>query len=410
MSILKTPKILLPKTAIDMSKWSVVACDQFTSEPEYWQELETLVSTSPSALRLIFPEVYLERTDKKERIAQINATMKSYLDDGIFDETESYVLVERTLASGARRTGLMIEVDLDEYEFCVGSKSLIRATEKTVVDRLPPRIEVRRNASLEIPHIMLLMDDGDKNILGKLYEKKDTFEKIYDIDLNLGGGHLRGYKVADPKAVTKQIMSIVSKDCVKEKYGEIAPILFAVGDGNHSLATAKECWKDIKKTLSKAEQKTHPARYSLCELVSVYDAGLVFEPIHRLILNADEHFIEFLQNMTGGDAETRLVYCGRESAIKVNRNSVSAIEDLQSAIDVYIANHPAVVIDYIHGDENLLEVAERSGGIALFMPKFAKSELFEHVARKGVLPRKAFSMGHAEEKRYYTEAKRIVKD
>ncbi|MEG1609111.1 MAG: DUF1015 domain-containing protein, partial [Clostridia bacterium] len=400
-------KLLLPKKGIDMSKWSVVACDQFTSEPEYWSELASYVGDAPSALKLIYPEVYLQEADKQQRVDAINKSMDDYLQNGIFDEVEALVLVDRTLASGAHRLGLMLEVDLEEYDYVEGAKSLIRATERTVVERLPARIQLRSKASLELPHIMLLMDDDNKNILSKVYKKREGFEVLYDFELNLGGGHLTGYKVDKPLALLKEISSLVSKENIANKYHDVAPILFAVGDGNHSLATAKECWNNIKKTLSKTERKNHPSRYALCELVSVYDEGLQFESIHRLVMGVGVHFIEFLQSMLGGAASTKAVFEGNEYVININNYPPAAIADIQSAIDVYLANHSEASIDYIHGDSNLLEVAGRLDAVALYMPSFNKHQLFDHIARKGVLPRKAFSMGHAEDKRYYTEAKKI---
>lgn len=407
MSITRIPKVLLPKKNIDMSKWSVVACDQFTSEPEYWSELEGFVGDAPSALKLIYPEVYLQAPDKNQRVEDINKNMKEYIKQDIFDEVESLILVDRCLSSGVHRLGLMLEVDLEEYEYTPDAKSLIRATEKTVVERLPARIELRRGAVLELPHIMLLMDDGGKDILKKVYSKRDDFEVVYDFDLSLGGGHLTGYKVQKGQSLLKQIQSLASKEIIAQKYYDVAPILFAVGDGNHSLATAKECWNEIKPTLSPAERKTHFARFALCELVSVYDDGLQFESIHRLIMNVNEHFIEFLQSMLGGSATTKAIFEDKEYLININNYPPAAIADLQSAIDVYLANHKEASIDYIHGDSNLLEVAKKSHSVALFMPNFGKMQLFDHIARKGVLPRKAFSMGHAEDKRYYTEAKKI---
>lgn len=408
MSIIRVPKTLLPNKKVNMSNWSVIACDQFTSQKDYWIRLEQIIGDSPSCLNLIYPEVYLEQADKQARVDNINKNMVSYIKKKILTPNKNLILVERQLSDNKCRLGLMIEVDLEEYDYAKDSKSLIKATEKTVEDRLPPRIEIRQNACLEIPHIMLLMDDEKNEVLNELYAKRKSYDVLYDFELNMGGGHLIGYGIKNGQEIINKLNKKFNAQSAKDKYGD-NPVLYAVGDGNHSLATAKECWNKIKPTLNDKQKANHPARFALCELVNLYDDSLQFQPIHRLIKGGTEHFIKYLQSMVGGREQIKVVFEGNEYFVNVNPYPPAAIEDIQSAIDVYLQNHPQVSIDYIHGDDNLLEVAKNENGIALFMPKIQKEQLFWHISNRGVLPRKSFSMGHAEDKRYYTEAKLIKK-
>lgn len=405
--ITKIPKILLPKLDIDYSKWAVVACDQFTSQPKYWENLKDYVGDSPSTLSLIYPEIYLEEANKKERIANINNTMRKYINDGLFDEFESLIMVDRVQNDGKHRVGLILSIDLEAYEYTQVNNALIKATEKTIVDRLPPRIEIRKDACLETPHIMMLMDDTDDTILSELYAQKDSFEIAYHTQLNMNGGEITAYFVPDGDKILRKIEELASPEITKSKYGNVSPILFAVGDGNHSLATAKECWNDIKNTLNETQRKTHPARFALCELMNLHSSALEFQPIHRVIKNADKHFIEFVKREVGGDTTTKMIYQGEEFMVNISSSASDAIADLQKAIDDYCRENKHIVIDYIHGDDYLLEVAQECDGVAVFMPNLAKQSLFDYCARRGVLPRKSFSMGHAEDKRYYLECKLI---
>lgn len=413
MTTVKIPKILLPKKDIDKSKWSVIACDQFTSQADYWEEVEEYVGASPSTLRLIYPEVYLEREDKQARIEAINANMSKYLKKGLFEEFEGFILVDRTMNDGRHRLGLMISVDLEDYEYTEKNDALIKATEKTVVDRLPPRIEIRKGACLELPHIMMLMDDRSQKIIEKLYESRDFLEKAYDFELNMNGGRVQGYKVTNCAQILEEIEGLLKEDVLVEKYGSSKPILFAVGDGNHSLATAKECWKNIKKTLTPAQRLKHPARYALCELVNIHDKSLDFEPIHRVVFGVDKDFINFMHDRLAeldGKEHVKVVFEDTIYYWSVCDNPSDAIADIQSLMDEYALTHPEMVIDYIHGDEHLLKVGADGHGVAVFMPKLQKDALFDYVVRRGALPRKSFSMGHAEDKRYYLECRKIVSD
>lgn len=405
-NVLKVPKILLPKN-VDMTKWSCVACDQFTSEPEYWQKLEEFVGDSPSTLKLIYPEVYLKNSDSI-RVDAINNTMSAYYDKGLFEEVESLILVKRVLNNGEVRLGLMLAVDLEAYEYTPENKALIKATEKTVVERLPARIDVRKNATLELPHVMLLVDDPDMSIIEPLYSESEEYEILYDFKLNMDGGWIVGYKVPNSETVLEKIYALLDDELIYSRYGvKDNKILFAVGDGNHSLATAKECWELTKKGLSEDEKANHAARYALCELVNLYDESLKFEPIHRIIFNANDDFIVNMALNLSGEGRIKVVYSNEEYLINVPINPSEAIRDIQDFIDAYIEEHSEVEQDYIHGDSNLSQIAARDNAIAIFMPTLSKEGLFKYCLTRGVLPRKSFSMGVAEDKRYYLEARKI---
>lgn len=405
-NVLKVPKILLPKN-VDMTKWSCVACDQFTSEPDYWQKLEEFVGDSPSTLKLIYPEVYLKNSDNN-RVDAINDTMVEYYDKGLFEEVESLILVKRVLNNGEVRLGLMLAVDLEAYEYTPENKALIKATEKTVVERLPARINVRKNATLELPHVMLLVDDPDMSIIEPLYSESEEYEILYDFQLNMDGGYIVGYKVPNPERVLEKIYSLLDDELIYSRYGvKENKILFAVGDGNHSLATAKECWELTKNGLTEDERVNHTARYALCELVNLYDESLKFEPIHRIIFNANDDFIVNMALNLSGEGRIKVVYSNEEYWINVPINPSEAIRDIQDFIDAYIEEHSEVEQDYIHGDANLSQIAARDNAIAIFMPTLSKEGLFKYCLERGVLPRKSFSMGVAEDKRYYLEARKI---
>lgn len=391
--------ILLPQN-VDMSKWAVVSCDQFTSEPKYWQALADYVGGEKSTLDLIFPEVYLGDNDEA-RIAKINATMEDYLFEGVFKTIKnSYVLVERTTASGVKRVGIIGAVDLEDFDFTANAKSVIRPTEGVVPSRIPPRLKIRENASLELPHIMLLVDDPDGSVIEKLYSEKDKFEKLYDFELNMGGGSVKGYRV---DADSVNFSRLWDEDEQLQKYGEKTNFILAVGDGNHSLATAKTYWDNLKKNLSDSERENHPARFALVEVNNVRSEGIIFEPIHRIVFGAGEEFVEYLKSSLSGDLKVKVVCSGKETYINVPSLTPLAILEIQKAIDSY----KGVECDYIHGEEHLLAIEKEKGGVAIVMPKIEKGDLFKYVLKNGVLSRKAFSMGEAEEKRYYIEARKI---
>lgn len=397
-NLVKIPEILLPEK--DYYEWAVVACDQFTSEPWYWEKLDKTVGCKPSTLRITFPEVYLGKGDD-ERIANINATMQSYIDDGVLNKRlNSFILVERE-SDGKTRLGLMIAIDLEEYDFTPFADVPIKATEGTILSRIPPRVKIRENAPLELPHIMLLADDEKGILFDKLSANKSRYEIAYDTELNMGGGRIRGYIVDDPETVYSALEALNSKEEKIDKYGRETKFLFAVGDGNHSLATAKKCWENLK---AQGASMNHPARYALCELVNVYDKGLFFEPIHRVIFGVSEEFRRKLAKLQGDNS---LKVIGGEN-VKVSGTAPEIIAKLQNMIEESVKIGEIKEVDYVHGENSVREIVERNeNAMGILMPTIAKNELFAYVLNSGVLPKKAFSMGEANEKRYYMETRKI---
>ena len=411
--------VLLPKEA-DMTKWAVVACDQFTSQPEYWQAVEETVQDAPSTLRLILPEAKLNSPDVDKDIAAINASMKKYLDDGVFKTlSSSLIYIERTQSDGKVRHGLIGMVDLDQYDFTPGSGALIRATEGTVLSRIPPRVKVRQDAPIELPHVMLLIDDPEKTVIEPLTAASGDMEKLYDFDLQQGGGHLTGWKLSDGQmdGVAEALTGLCADSEMEKKYGMsgVAPLLFAVGDGNHSLATAKQCYEDLKKVTPESEWASLPARYALVEVVNNHDDALKFEPIHRVLFGVEpekvlEAFKAFYPGAHEGEGEGHTIaytYEGHTGYITVPDPKVQlAVGTLQAFIDEYLKTNSGEV-DYIHGDEVTDELGGKPGNIGFKLPAMGKEQLFKTVMADGVLPRKTFSMGHAQDKRYYVEARKI---
>jgi len=395
--------ILLPKKGIDLSRWAVIACDQYTSQPSYWEALQEWIAEHPSTYRLIFPEVYLHK-DNDATIQSINQTMKQYLDEGMFEDIgESMILVERSTPYTPRRLGVVLSVDLEDYDWKKGSKSLIRATEDTIVERIPPRVKIREHATLEFPHTLLLIDDPKKHLIEAMYDQKNLFELVYDFELNMGGGHIRGYKITD---VQPWILRF--HDLVRDPYD---PILFLVGDGNHSLATAKAHWETLKKGLSESSILDHPARFALVEVINLYDEGLSFEAIHRVVFNAGKDFQFGLSDALRGTMVLRTYSKkGGFSTMSVPDCVPECYKAVESYLESYRKTHPKTVIDYIHGNDHLIEVCEEfEDAVGIFMPSIAKADLFPHIKQSYVLPKKSFSMGHASEKRYYLESKKILK-
>ena len=405
MKTIRSCDILVPN-GCEHEKWSVVACDQFTSEREYWHKLERYVGDAKSTLKLIFPEAYLEDDDKEERIENINRTMREYLDGGVFKTLkDSFIVCKRTTASGVSRLGIVLAIDLEDYCFTHPSHAYVRSTEGVVLDRIPPRLKIRQDAPVELPHIMLLIDDRKHRVIEPIWEGRADLEKVYDFDLNMGGGHLEGYRIDAQK-----VIDVFDKyvDSVQDLYGEKThDFIFAVGDGNHSLATAQAHWNRIKEGLTDAQKAVHPARFALCEVENLHDDGIVFEPIHRFVFGAKEDFIGYLQTALSGEKTIEAFDKNGNYALKVDRVGAKAIKDIQDAIDAYLKEHSECSVDYIHGIEHLKDVAAHNVGVAIAMPKIEKDELFGYVLKNGTLCRKAFSMGEAEEKRYYFEAKKI---
>ena len=402
---IRAKKILLPKVS-DMERWACIACDQFTSEEEYWKELYSFVGEAPSASKLVYPEVYLE-DDTDNRIATINAEMKKYIDEGIFDELkEGIILTVRSTPFVDRRIGIIASVDLENYDFKANERPLVRATEGTITERIPPRLKIRKDALIEFPHIMVLYDDDKREIAEELYAKRDTLKKVYDFKLNMGGGEIEGYFVEDYKGVLDKFEKLLDEETLVRKYGTADRFQFAVGDGNHSLATAKAHWENVKETIPESEWENHPARYALAEFVNIYDEGIYFEPIFRFIVGVDnKKFIEGLKAIEGNYTVT----LGEEKMVS---SSTVSLPETITRIDGYIKDFIAKnggKVDYVHGEKNLEDLVKKENGVGIFLPKMDKSELFRFVSESGALPRKTFSMGEAVEKRYYLEGSYLIK-
>ena len=400
-------KILLPKTD-DMSAWACIACDQFTSEHDYWNTLKSQVAGKKTTLDLTLPEIYL-KDNADERIKNINANIKSYLNDGVLSALEKgFILTVRKTPYVERRIGLVTAVDLEKYEYSQKSNSLIRATEGTIEERIPPRLKIRKDADVEFPHVMILFDDEKREITEKLYQNRKAYKKVYDFTLNMGGGSIEGYFIDDYQRVIDQFANLLDDSRLTEKYGRADKFLFAVGDGNHSLATAKTHWNNVKKTLSEEEQKNHPARYALAELVNIYDEGIYFEPIYRYVFGVDVNkFVEGLKAVDGGKMG---VYANGQSAVYQGANSLpEGIRSVDAYIKEYIDKFGGGV-DYVHGESNLKKlVDDRGDAVGVLFEKLDKADLFKYVSKNGAFPRKTFSMGEGVEKRYYLEGRRITK-
>lgn len=391
--ILSTAEFLLPRKGADMSKWAVIACDQFTSDRAYWDKLNAYVGDAPSTLRLILPEVYLGDGDGERRAADIYAAMERYCADGTLEGKRGFVVVDRRQNDGRHRLGAVAVVDLEEYEYTPRNNARIKATEKTVEERLPARVKLREKALLEASHIMLLAE----NVRPLLEALLKEGEEVYDFELNMNGGHLTGRLIDDESK-----LAAIEKAALKAHQS----LAFVVGDGNHSLAAAKLVWAQVKATIPQSEWASCPARYAMCEIVDIADPSLDFEPIHRLVKGGGEELVAYLADKLCGSARAKAVYGGKETELSVPENSADAIADIQNALDEYAKTTP-IVIDYVHGDASVLEAAEREGALAILMPCIAKAGLFDYTVRRGVLPRKSFSMGNAEDKRYYCEARKI---
>jgi len=427
---LQAADILLPKKELDLSKWAVVACDQFTTEPEYWSKIEKETHNLPSTYHLILPEAFLGTGKAQNHQAEVNPTMERYLREGIFQEVEGFIFIEREIGSGIRQ-GLIAALDLDQYDYQPDSQSLIRATEGTIIDRLPPRIAIRKTAPVELPHILVLIDDPDFSVIRPLSEIKDKLEMIYDFELMASGGHLRGYHIKDHsigEQIVNAMQNLASADWQKNRYGTSNhPLLYAVGDGNHSLATAKSIWEIIKPN----SDENHPARFALVELVNIHDPAIIFEPIHRALMNIDfdlrtemetffngkleikkESYYDTIKSMVESQKDAGQIF-GWLAPSEMYSVSIShplhilTVGSLQKFLDSLKVKYPGVEIDYIHGDEAIRELSSKPHNAGFVLPAMDKYKLFEAVIKDGPLPRKTFSMGKANEKRYYLEARRI---
>ena len=400
----------------DGKRWATVACDQFTSQPEYWRAARALVDGAPSTLNLMLPEAYLDR--EAEAVLLINEKMRVYLDSVLVEHKNTMIYLERTQSDGRIRRGIVGAVDLEEYDYTKGAVTLIRATEGTVLERIPPRVAIRRGAAIEMPHIMILIDDPDRTVIEPIAADAASYETAYDFELMLGGGHVKGSFVngASVDRINEALGRLATPEAMRERYGtDAAPLLFAVGDGNHSLATAKALYEEIKAQIGAEEAKSHPARYALCEIVNLHDEALTFEPIYRVLFGVDapcfcREFSAYLSQLSGNAAPQsfELAYGGERVRLTAeNPVAQLAVGTVQAFLDTYVKAHPEVTVDYIHGADTAKALAERENTVAILFGGMTKDMLFKTVIFDGALPRKTFSMGHAEDKRYYVECRRI---
>lgn len=399
--------ILLPAASVNMGKWAVLACDQFTSQPEYWLAADALVGSAPSALRLVLPEVYLDDPDVADRIERVHAAMADYEKNVLTRCVHGFIYTERATESGTRK-GLLAALDLEAYSYAPGEQPLIRPTERTVPERIPPRLAVRRGALLELPHVLMLLNDEARSVIEPLAARKDSLVQVYDTELMLGGGHAAGWAVTDPAMLAELTQKV-------DAFGASGPIAIAVGDGNHSLATAKAYWEELKPTLTEAERQHHPARFALAEIENIYDEAICMEPIHRVLFGADETMVlEALQSFFGdrlcntGDQRFTMVCENGDTPFGICRpHQPLCVGSVEEFLADFLSHHSAARVDYIHGEAAVRSLSV-NGAVGFLLPPFDKSSLFPCVYACGTLPKKTFSMGHAEEKRYYLEARKIT--
>lgn len=427
-------EILLPREGIDLKKWAVIACDQYTSEPEYWERVAHLVGDSPSTFHMILPEVYLGTPEEQARIQSTQQTMHRYLREGIFTSHNGLILVERN-SSRRTRHGIMLALDLEKYDYSPGSQTLIRATEGTILDRLPPRMRIREGAPLELPHILVLIDDPQQTVIEPLVETREKFSLLYETDLMFDSGHLTAWAVPPNSTYEERIISalqaLANPETFRSRYGvgeDKGVLLFAMGDGNHSLATAKAIWEKIKPQVG----MNHPARYALVEIENVHDHGLEFEPIHRVLFQCKENPVEALKKFFGDTVQITAVESAQFMIEQVKKSSGNLqtvgmvtpegyalvvfqrptsnlpVGTLQGFLDTWLKAGGAEKIDYVHGDDVVVRLGLQPGNVGFYLPAMSKHDLFKTVILDGVLPRKTFSMGEARDKRFYMEARRIA--
>jgi hypothetical protein len=428
------PQVLLPSSGIDLQKWAVIAVDQYTSQPEYWENVEKFVGDAYSTFHIVLPEVYLDGEDVEFRIRSIQQRMKDYLAQNVFNSYENFIYVERSI-EGKRRKGLVVALDLENYDYRPGSDTLIRASEATIVERIPPRLKIRNGAVLESPHVLILIDDPGRTVIEPIANQKVHLNKLYDFDLMMDSGHLTGYALQSSELesrVVNALGNLAQQSSFSSKYDlpdETKMLLYAVGDGNHSMATAKAWWEQIKSKVG----FDHPARYILVEIENIYDEGLEFEPIHRVLFNIEEDIFHALGEYFGDNLKVHKCN-GQEEMMRevkmfvnddhihrvgiITPSSVSIMDvsnptanlpvaTLQSFLDDFMKRRKAQKIDYVHGDDVVYKLSNKANNIGFYVPAMRKSDLFKTVIMDGNLPRKTFSMGHAKEKRFYMECRKI---
>jgi hypothetical protein len=427
------PQILLPAAGVDLQKWAVIACDQFTSQPEYWQRVRDTVGSAPSTYNLILPEVFLGTPEEPAHILQVKAAMRSILESGHLQAHDGPIYVERTVDSKTRR-GLMLCLDLEQYDFHPGSQTLIRATEGTILERLPPRIRIREGSALELPHILVLIDDPLRTVIEPLSKIKSGLPALYDFDLMEGSGHLSGFSAASPeleRSILEALSALADPRAFQARYGagpDKKALLFAIGDGNHSLATAKAIWEKLKPQVG----PEHPARFALVEVENLHDEGLDFKPIHRVLFGLKQDWFQAATGFYRGRAsllscqsEKEMIELVEGASDKKHRVGVISpqgygvlevseptsnlpVGTLQPFLDQFLVSGSALKIDYVHGEDVLTRLGTQPGNTGFYLPAMLKSDLFKTVILDGVLPRKTFSMGEAREKRFYLECRRIA--
>ncbi|MBQ0055694.1 MAG: DUF1015 domain-containing protein [Synergistaceae bacterium] len=406
--IFDTTNILLPNKDADLQKWAVIACDQYTSQPEYWKEVESLVGDAPSALKLTLPEIYLGEAEKLTE--EINENMKKYLADGTLTEAvkNGFIYVERQTSAGVL-PGLLGALDLEEYDFREGTKPKVRATEDTILSRIPPREKIRENAVLELPHVLLLLDDAEKQLIEPLAAQKNSFRKLYDFDLMQNGGHVAGWAVEGEAA--EKLRGQLAE--LEEKAGEI---FLATGDGNHSVATAKSCWEKLKAGLSPKEIENHPARRMLAEIVNLHSDAIVFQPIHRVLFGIKEDIVEAFERwlelngmslMEGSEITFTFANGGEEEFAIDGRGKLMPLAVMQKWLDKYVAKNKYLSLDYVHGRANVDKIVSESGAVGIIFNAMDKAGFFPAIKAGGALPKKTFSIGNADDKRFYLEARKI---
>ncbi|MBQ8907508.1 MAG: DUF1015 domain-containing protein [Clostridia bacterium] len=411
--------ILLPDfNKIDGTKWSAVACDQYTSESEYWEKAYELVGNSPSTLELMLPEAFLDR--ENELIPKINQKMHEYLANHLCEHENSMIYLERTQSDGRVRRGIVGAIDLEDYDYSKGSQTLTRATEGTVLERIPPRVAIRRGAAFEMPHIMILIDDPDRTVIEPVSSKAESYAKAYDFDLMAESGHVKGYFISpeDFDGINTALDKLATAEAMNKKYGvEAAPLLFAMGDGNHSLASAKALYEEIKREIGEDAASVHPARYALCEIVNLHDEALDFEPIYRVLFEVDKEdftrsFADYLSALHGNAEEQIIDLWQGGEIIKTytvkSAEAQLAVGTVQNFLDIYGKAHPEVTVDYIHGIETVKALTRQDNTLGITFDGMTKDMLFKTVICDGALPRKTFSMGHAADKRFYLECRKIT--
>ena len=411
MAVFQAAELLIPRREL-LENWAVIACDQFTSQPDYWREVREQVMEKPSAYHIVFPEA--ELCGKRDaRIASINETMHRYLDEDVFESyPDAYVFVKRTLQDGSARRGVVGVIDLEQYDFASDAQTPVRATEQTVVERIPPRVRIRSGAALETSHVMLLMDDAEGAVLDSLEESREELPAIYSFELMQGGGHIEGRLVsgAAAEALSAAVARYEAQTAARFAQTGKAPLFYAVGDGNHSLAAAKTCWETLKAQRPELAGTHHPARYAMVELQNIRDESQKFEPIHRLLIDVPvDRLLEKITSICApGGTPVDWQAGERQGMIILNTASGALpVAVLQPFLDAFLKEQGGA-IDYIHGEETAAQLAGQKKAISFLMPNISKEDFFRGIVMDGVLPRKTFSMGHAQEKRYYLECRRIT--